>query len=87
MSMYDPLSHWLGVQHETRIPLTFNQIEAILGFELPKTSRKRSQWWENNPNHHAHARAWLDAGFHTEEVNLAGETVTFARFQTGRASS
>jgi hypothetical protein len=79
MSIYDPLTDWLRAQNGNRIPATFGQIEAILHFDLPDTARRRSQWWENNSDHHSHARAWLTAGLHTEEVNLTAETLTFIR--------
>jgi len=79
MSIYDPLFEWLQRQNNNRIATTFAQIETVLHFDLPDTARRRPQWWENNPNHHSHARAWLDAGFHTEEVDLIRETLAFVR--------
>jgi len=81
MGQYLPLYKWLVGQLKTvrHIPSTFKQIEGILGFDLPPTARKKSQWWENNSNRHSHAKAWLDAGYHTQEVDTIKETVAFSR--------
>lgn len=81
MGAYAPLNTWLSRQPAIirHVPATFEQIEAILGYQLPPTARRKSQWWENNATRHSQARAWLDAGFETQNVNLANETLTFAR--------
>jgi hypothetical protein len=81
MGAYAPLHAWLVGQpaNVNHILTTFEQIEGILGFPLPPTARRRPQWWENNPNQHSHARAWLDAGFLTEQVNVPNESLTFRR--------
>jgi hypothetical protein len=78
-SKYDPLAIWLGNQSVKSVPVTFGQIEGILHFALPPTARERRAWWENDRNHHSQARAWLDPGFRTEDVNLTTETLTFVR--------
>jgi hypothetical protein len=81
MGAYAPLNVWLVAQpaNVNHVPATFEQIEGILGRELPPVARRRPQWWENNPDGHPHARAWLDAGFQTEDVNIPNETLTFTR--------
>lgn len=81
MGAYAPLNAWLSRQPANvhHVPTTFEQIERILGAPLPPTARRKSQWWENNATRHVQARAWLDAGFETRDVNLTNETLTFAR--------
>lgn len=78
MSKYQPLSGWLAGQSASRIYATFSQIEGILSFGLPASARAYPQWWENDPKH-VQAEAWLGAGFHTEHLNLAGESISFVR--------
>jgi hypothetical protein len=78
MSIYDPLAGWLDGQAAGRIPARFSDLETILGFTLPASARTYPQWWENDDSH-SQVKAWLNSGFHTEEVNIANETVTFAR--------
>lgn len=81
MGAYAPLHIWLVGQppHMTNILATFEQIERILGFQLPATARSKAQWWENNPTGHSQATSWLDAGFMTQDVSIPNETLTFAR--------
>ena len=81
MGAYAPLHAWLVAQpvNINYVPATFEEIESILGFPLPPTARQRPQWWENNSIQHSHARAWLDAGFLTQQVNIPNETLTFSR--------
>lgn len=74
----DPLYKWLCASSEQRISVTFEQIESIVGIKLPHTARKNTAWWANEkhfPSHHVHCRAWLDAGFHTENMSIPEETV------------
>lgn len=81
MGGYAPLHAWLVGQPSNldKIHARFEQIEGILGFILPATARKKSQWWENNATRHVQARAWLDAGFHTANLSLSNGTVDFER--------
>jgi hypothetical protein len=76
MSKYDPLAPLLAGQNVRRVVLAFGELETVLGFTLPDSARTYPQWWENHPGH-SQAKAWLDSGFHTEDVNLANETVAF----------
>jgi hypothetical protein len=81
MSKYDSLRAWLRGSLANHIPATFEQIEAILVFQLPDTARKRPQWWANErgDTKHVQCLAWLNAGFHTTNLNLKNETVEFKR--------
>jgi hypothetical protein len=78
MSKYDPLSKWLAKQRGNRLLATFKQIENVLGFDLPASARIHRPWWANDLTH-VHAKAWLLAGFQTEDVNLSKETLAFVR--------
>jgi hypothetical protein len=79
VSKYDPLFKWLTEQAAGQIPTTFGQVASVLGFDLPKSSTSHPQWWANHPGQ-PQARAWLTAGFRTEDVDVAAETVVFVRF-------
>ena len=67
---------------ERRVVLPFAAIEtAILRRPLPQSARSPQQWrqwWERPGQPHAW-EGWLRAGWHVEDVDLAGETVTFVR--------
>lgn len=83
MSKYDPLMQALERSKANTVPYTFTEIEAVLGFELPKSARSFRPWWSNDSKSHTQARAWLSAGYKATEVNLEGEQVVFRRNGAG----
>lgn len=60
---------------------TFQEIERIVGFKLPKSARIHRPWWANQAQAggHSHALAWEMAGWRTAQVDLSGETLVFRR--------
>lgn len=79
MGKYDPLLKHLERLPRDRIPMRFDEIEMILGFRLPPSSRRHRAWWSNNPSNSAITRAWIDAGYRTEAVDLADGKLVFRR--------
>ena len=75
---YALLTNHLKNDNRLEIELTFNQIEKILGFALPSSSRKYKANWSNGLSR-AMSRSWIEAGYHTNEVDLAKEVVIFAK--------
>ena len=78
MGKYDPLGRFLADVPGAEIALTFAVIEQITGFPLP-ASKRYPAWWSNNPSNNVMTRCWLDAGFQTEHVDIAGEQLVFRR--------
>lgn len=76
---YEPLARFLSQQKQASIPMTFAQIEQLIGNRLPASARKHRPWWSNNPSNSVITRAWLDAGFKTAQVDMAGERLVFMR--------
>ena len=62
--------------------MTFEEIERLLGLQLPN-SKRFPAWWSNNPSNNTMTRAWLDAGFTTEQVDTAVGRVVFRRAAFG----
>ena len=87
MAKYDPLGeHLSGLPRDTSHTLSFDRIEAILGFSLPKSARSYQAWWANQVGGgHVQANAWLDEGWHTEQLSLAQRQVIFTPVATPRA--
>jgi hypothetical protein len=83
MSKYAPLGQYLARQPATisRLVLSFEQVERILGFELPASAAEHQAWWANNTRQHPHVQVWLDAGWQTVEVTAhqAKRQVVFER--------
>jgi hypothetical protein len=78
MGKYDPLGAYLKSCTADEAPLTFAEIEQIIGHPLP-ASRKSAAWWSNNPTNNVMTRVWLAAGYQTERVDLAGERLVFRK--------
>ena len=76
---YRPLQHLLRDCEQPRLTLSFHRIEQIIGVGLPPSARKHQAWWANNRHGHSHCRAWLEAGWRTENLNIPGEKVDFVR--------
>jgi hypothetical protein len=79
MSKYEALPQFLDRVAGSTQRLSFGQLERILGFKLPASAYEYEAWWSNNGTGHSHARAWLEAGWRTEAVDLAARHVTFRR--------
>lgn len=79
MGKYEPLEQFLVRQSSAEVPMTFTQIEDVLGAQLPPVARKHRAWWSNNPSNNVITRAWLAAGRKTANVDMASETLVFRR--------
>jgi hypothetical protein len=78
MSRYDPLAAFLTRQAAERVPMSFGEIESVLGVSLPR-SKRYPAWWSNNPSNNPMTKVWLEAGFVTEQVNPEAGRLTFRR--------
>lgn len=86
MGKYSPLKEFLVSQSQDRVPMTFKQIEKVLDLQLP-ASKQYPAWWSNNPSNNPMTREWLEAGFETEAVNIAGEKLVFRRVKKASSGS
>ncbi len=90
VSKYQALGNYLkfrGAFTQT-VKLEFARIDGIIGDNLPMDAYKSESWWSNSPTN-MHAKAWLDTGWLTQEVNLKEGYVIFKKAQgvrTGRAA-
>jgi len=79
MSKYDALGAFLKNQRNDRVPMSFAEVERVTGRKLPPSAAKHRPWWSNNPNNSVMTRVWLDAGFESEQVDMAGRKLVFRR--------
>ena len=82
LSKYRPLHDWLQNQSTDQLTLSFDDIEDEdkIGVELPKSAREYRPWWGNEAKPGSRqCRAWLDAGWKVDAVDLSKEVVTFLR--------
>lgn len=78
MSVYEPLTRHLESRREAEAPLTFEEIEAILNRDLPRSARQYQPWWSNTATH-TQADAWLSIGWKTTQLDLVKQRVVFVR--------
>ena len=79
---YEPLYEYLLREKRADFILTFEEIEEILGFDLPR-SAKRAEWWdEDKPEHpRDQAQAIRQAGYDSRRSSDATK-VRFRRLST-----
>jgi hypothetical protein len=86
MSKYEALGAFLRNQPGDRVPMSFVQIERVTGTKLPPSAFKHRPWWSNNPTNSVMTRVWLDAGFESEQVDMATRRLVFRRVRQPAAS-
>jgi hypothetical protein len=76
---YLPLYAYLEHRYASSVVLTFEQMEALLGFELPSAARKDPGWWTSVAGNGARdGEAWT-AAKRTATPNLLAQHVRFER--------
>ncbi|MBL6938608.1 MAG: hypothetical protein ISS15_10275 [Alphaproteobacteria bacterium] len=78
MTKYDRLGAYLRGQGKDLIPMTFGEIERVVGTRLPK-SQKHQAWWSNSTSNNVMTQVWLDAGYRTEQVDITLRKLVFRR--------
>jgi hypothetical protein len=64
LNKYDPLGAYLKQQTQHEIVLSFEQIEELVGFALPRSAQRAEWWGEDSPEHPRLQReAIRDAGY------------------------
>jgi DNA-binding XRE family transcriptional regulator len=76
---YWPLYIYLQNCEQDALRLTFVEIERLLGQRLPDSARNQRAWWSNRSRGAVQARAWMEAGYRAEALDLAAEAVTFRK--------
>ena len=86
MAKYEMLGTFLGQQTTSEIPMTFAEIERVIGHPLPRSSRYPA-WWSNNPSNNVMTKIWLKAGFKTEQVSIESRKLVFRRVTSPSAAT
>jgi hypothetical protein len=82
---YEPLTAFLTEQSTDQVRMSFEQIERVIGRKLPASAQQHRAWWSNNPNNSVMTKAWLDAGFRSEQVDMEGRKLVFRKI-TGQGA-
>ncbi len=75
---YRALYTYLEHRYASVVVLTFDQIEALLGYALPTAARIEREWWTDIVETQGHCAAWTRAG-RTAAPNLLAKIVAFER--------
>jgi hypothetical protein len=76
---YVSLYTYLQYRYASKVVLTFEQMEALLGFALPEPARTQRDWWTSPVGDiDGHSDAWTVAQ-RTAMPNLLAQTVAFER--------
>jgi hypothetical protein len=76
---YLPLYAYLDRRYAATVVLTFEQIEALLGFTPPSPAFADAEWWTlSQGSSDRHSSAWI-AARRTAAPHLSARVVTFER--------
>jgi hypothetical protein len=79
---YTPLEHYLRDLPESQreVSLRFEQIERILNGKLPSSAYEDRRWWDHETEgNHVSKRAWANAGWKIESLDVKKKWVKFIR--------
>jgi hypothetical protein len=87
MGKYEPLTEFLRNQRAGEVRMSFEQIERVIGDKLPPVAQRHRAWWSNSPSNNVMTKAWLEAGFRSEQVDMSARKLVFRREQAERSIS
>ncbi len=82
-SKYAPLAEYLQAipGKQDKIRLSFQEIEEIIGDELPPSAYTHRSWWANDSVGHVQSKHWLDAGWKVGYRNMSRKEISFVRIR------
>lgn len=75
---YRFLSDYLHASNQSRVKLTYEEIEDILKFKLPESATTHRAFWANTTSHSI-ALSWLSVNYSVVEVNLEERYIVFEK--------
>lgn len=72
------LTAYLEKCGKDEIKMSFSDIEKILGLRLSKSAYLYPEYWCNTKSHSI-AYGWLNAGYRSQNVDMAEQTVEFVK--------
>ena len=79
---YTPFEEYLRALpiKQQEVTFSFEQIEGIIQTRLPSSAYGYREWWEHETEgNHINRRAWANAGWEIEGLNLEEKWVKFVR--------
>jgi len=85
MSKYRALADFFQAQTADELPVSFKEVEDIIGAPLPSSAYRYPAWWANDSSSHVQAQAWLAAGYEAKDVDIAAKKLVFKRVRLSRS--
>ena len=79
---YTPLENYLRGLPDSRqeVTLRFEEIEKILNDKLPSSASEDRRWWDHETEgNHVNGRAWANAGWKVESLDVNKKWVKLVR--------
>ena len=74
---YIPLATFFQHASAEELTLTYNEIENILGQQLPNAAYLNASWWQKRKAPFSHFEAWSASGYFVKKVRI-GSDITFS---------
>ncbi len=75
---FSPITDYLKNCNASKITLSFNQIEEIIGAPLCRSARTYNAYWHTSKTHML-PLAWEDAGYIMHDLDMPNELVTLVK--------
>jgi hypothetical protein len=75
---YERLGRHLSALGHPLIEMSFADVAAVIGDQLPRSAYNHPAWWGSDPNHTQ--SVWLDVGY-AASPNLTAQRVAFMRIK------
>jgi hypothetical protein len=79
INKFDLLRNYLKFRASftNRVTLSFAKVEGIISDNLPMAALRDENWWTSTAS--VHAKAWLNADWKVENINLKDRAITFTK--------
>jgi len=77
---YVALTNYLKHADKDRITLKFDEMERIIGFDLPASARKYKEFW-SSPKTHTLPFCFLSAGYQKVEADIVAEYIVLEKIK------
>jgi hypothetical protein len=80
IARYNKLRDFLTTYRAVQLHMAFEQIEAMIGGELPTEAYTFKSWWANN-RRNPQSIAWIEAGWEIFDVDLQQKGIVLRRIE------
>ena len=79
MGKYENLGRYLEKLSKNHVKYNFDDIQEILGFPLPNSSKLYRPWWANDKTHVQAWDGWMKFGWSVDSIDFSSKFVIFSK--------